>query len=127
MKGVGGLRLIFGNRSHNTVLKRANSIIRFTHWFRKNRFSATPFLLWSSDVEGYLEALQNELASPSALTSFIEAVRFCDKVVSIQGLGTTISPKALNICELANASRKEKPQARVLTVHEVRSLEIFLA
>ncbi len=28
-KGVAGLRTIFGSRSHNTVLKRANSIIQF--------------------------------------------------------------------------------------------------
>ena len=30
-KGIAGLRPIFGNCSHNTVVKRANSIIRFTH------------------------------------------------------------------------------------------------
>ncbi len=29
-KGFNGLRSIFGNRSHNSVLKRANSIIFFS-------------------------------------------------------------------------------------------------
>ena len=78
-------------------------------------------------MEAYLEALQNEQAPPSSLTSFIEAVRFCDKVLNTQGLETAISPKALNISELANIRRKEKRQARALSVHEVRSLEALLA
>ena len=42
-RGVGGLRPIFGTRSRKTVVKRANSIIRYTHWFLKNRFSVNPF------------------------------------------------------------------------------------
>ena len=41
-RGIGSLRPIFGTRSHNTVVKRANSIIRYTHWFLKNRFSVNP-------------------------------------------------------------------------------------
>ena len=32
-RGVAGLRIVFGNRSRNAVLKRANSTIRFIHWF----------------------------------------------------------------------------------------------
>ena len=83
-KGVAGLRIIFGNRSRNTVLKRANSIIRFIHWFTKTSFSVTPFPLQAYDVEGYLELLQDQSASPSALSSFIEAVNFCEKVLNIE-------------------------------------------
>ena len=100
-RGVGGLRPIFGTRSHNTVVKRANSIIRYTHWFLKNRFSVNPFPISNTDLEDYLEALQFEGASPSAANSFIESIRFCDKVLNIQGLSDTISPKALNLSELA--------------------------
>ena len=110
-RGVGGLRPIFGTRSHNTVVKRANSIIRYTHWFIKNRFSVNPFPISNTDLEDYLEALQFEGASPSAANSFIEAIRFCDKVLNIQGLSDTISPKALNLSELANSNRREKRQA----------------
>ena len=126
-KGVGGLRPIFGTRSHNTVVKRANSIIRYTHWFLKHRFSISPFPIASTDLEDYLESLQLEDASASAANSFIEAIRYCDKVLNIQGLSHTVSPKALNLSEMANANRKEKRQARTLTVNEVRSLESFLA
>ena len=71
-KGVAGLRTIFGNRSHNTVLKRANSIVRVIHWFTQTAFSITPFPLQSCDVESYLEFLQDQSASPSALSSFVE-------------------------------------------------------
>ena len=126
-RGVGGLRPIFGARSHNTVVKRANSIIRYTHWFLKNRFSVNPFPISNIDLEDYLEALQFEGASPSAANSFIEAIRFCDKVLNIQGLSETISPKALNLSEIANSNRREKRQARTLTVQEVKSLESFMA
>ena len=80
-KGVGGLRPIFGTRSHNTVVKRANSIIRYTHWFLKHRFSINPFPITSIDLEDYLESLQLEEASASAANSFIEAIRYCDKVL----------------------------------------------
>ena len=126
-RGVGGLRPIFGTRSHNTVVKRANSIIRYTHWFIKNRFSVNPFPISNTDLEDYLEALQFEGASPSAANSFIEAIRFCDKVLNIQGLSDTKSPKGLNLSELANSNRREKRQARTLTVQEVKSLESFMA
>ena len=126
-RGVGGLRPIFGTRSHNTVVKRANSIIRYTHWFLKHRFSINPFPITSIDLEDYLEPLQLEDASASAANSFIEAIRYCDKVLNIQGLSQTVSPKALNLSEIANANRKEKRQARTLTVNEVRSLESFMA
>ncbi len=73
-RGVGGLRPIFGTRSHNTVVKRANSIIRYTHWFLKHRFSINPFPITSTDLEGYLESLQVEGASASAANSLIEAI-----------------------------------------------------
>ena len=126
-KGVGGLRPIFGTRSHNTVVKRANSIIRYTHWFLKHRFSINPFPITSVDLEDYLESLQLEEASASAANSSIEAIRYCDKVLNIQGLSQAVSPKALNLSEIANANRKEKRQARTLTVNEVRSLESFMA
>ena len=86
-----------------------------------------PFPISNTDLEDYLEALQFEGASPSAANSFIEAIRFCDKVLNIQGLSDTISPKALNLSELANSNRREKRQARTLTVQEVKSLESFMA
>ena len=126
-RGLSGLRPLFGSRSQNTVLKRANSIIRFTHWFTKFSFSISPFPLTAADVEAYLEHLQEQEASPSALSSFVEAVNFCEKVLNIPHVATAITPKAMNICELANSRRHEKRQARVLSVVEVASLEEFLS
>ena len=126
-KGLSGLRPLFGSRSQNTVLKRANSIIRFTHWFTKFSFSITPFPLTTADVEAYLEHLQEQEASPSELSSFVEAVNFCEKVLNIPHVATAITPKAMNICELANSRRHEKRQARVLSVVEVAALEGFLS
>ena len=67
-------------------------------------------------MEGYLEFLQEQSASPSALSSFMEAANFCEKVSNIETAGTVTTPKAMNLIELANARRKEKKQARVLSV-----------
>ncbi len=78
-------------------------------------------------MEGYLEFLHDQSASPSSLSSFIEAVNFCDKVLNIAMSGSVVTPKAMNLCELANARRKEKRRARVLSVQEVSALEAFLA
>ena len=82
--------------------------------------------LQTYDDEGYLEFSQDQSASPSALSSFIEAVNFCEKVLNIQDVGTAVTPKAMNLSELANARRKEKRQAKVLRVQEVSSLESFI-
>ena len=71
--------------------------------------------------------MQEQEASLSALSSFVEAVNFCEKVLNIPHVATTITPKAMNICELANSRRREKRQARVLSVAEVASLEDFLS
>ena len=78
-RGVGGLRPIFGARSHNTVVTRANSIIRYTHWFIKNRFSVNPFPISNTDLEDYLEALQFEGASPSAAIILSKPLGFVTK------------------------------------------------
>ena len=48
-------------------------------------------------------------------------------MLNIQGLSDTISPKALNLSALSNSNRREKRQARTLTVQEVKSLESFMA
>ena len=48
-------------------------------------------------------------------------------MLNIQGLSDTISPKALNLSELANSNRREKRQAQTRTVQEVKSLESFMA
>eukprot|EP00435_Cladocopium_sp_Y103_P035682 s3841_g9.t1 len=127
-KAAGGLRQVFGHRSANTVLKRANSIIRFMHWYRVNCYSVTPFPIQHIDVECYLESLQDSSASPSTFTSFLEAVRFCEKVLDIKSAGekSAISAKVTSMCELASSRRTEKKQARVLTVSEVRFLENFI-
>ena len=47
--------------------------------------------------------------------------------MNIETVGTVITPKAMNLSEIASARRKEKRQARVLSVREVCSLESFLA
>ena len=113
-KGVAGLRTIFGSRSHNTVLKRANSIIRFIHWYTKTAFSITPFPLQACDVEGYLEFLHDQSASPSSLSSFIEAVNFCDKVLNIAMSGSVVTPKAMNLCELAYFKKEREETGQSL-------------
>ena len=120
------LRKVFGNRSANTVLRRGNSMVRFLKWFQKVRFSTCPFPIFEGDIEEYLNHLVHNGAGSSALSGFLEALRFCEHVVGIAGVSSSISLKARKISELADMKRQDKKQSRVLTVLEVQTLETIL-
>ena len=102
-------------------MKKAHSVIRFMHWYRINCFNISPFPLQSFD--------HNEAGvSPATMSSSLEAVRFCERVLEIKSAegATAVSAKAMNICELANTRRAEKKQARCRSVQEVKFLEKLL-
>eukprot|EP00435_Cladocopium_sp_Y103_P066400 s153_g28.t1 len=102
------IRKVFGNRSANTVLRRGNCIARFMKWFRSTRFSICPFPIIVSDIEDYLDHLSNTGAGPSALSGFLEALRFCEHVVGIPGNSGQVSLKAKKTVELADLGRRKR-------------------
>eukprot|EP00435_Cladocopium_sp_Y103_P073748 s448_g45.t1 len=125
-RDIHSLREVFGSRSANTVLRRGNTMVRFMKWFRDFRFSLCPFPISEFDIEAYLGHLTKIKAGASGFPGFIEALRFCEHVVGIQGAAAAVSIKAQKMVELTDMERPEKKQARVLTVREVETLERIL-
>eukprot|EP00435_Cladocopium_sp_Y103_P015409 s326_g3.t1 len=76
--------------------------------------------------EAELEERNWTSALEKCLSGFLEALRFCEHVIGISSASCNISIKAKKIVELSDLHRKEKRQARVLTVQEVQALELTL-
>lgn len=124
------MKLVFGNRSHGTILRRGSSILQFTRWYKNRYFALCPFPISKDLVEEYLQAMRNEHKPASYLRGFVEALNFCKHVVGIAvSLETDdlISAKVRRLIEVSDAMRPEKNQARVLTVREVEHLEFYLS
>ena len=123
------MRLVFGSRSHGTLLRRGSSILQYVEWYKSRYFSLCPFPLTAELVEEYVQSLNASGKPASNLRGFVEAVHFCQHVIGMDvslDSGTLISAKVHRI-ESSDCLRKEKVQARVLTVKEVEHLEIFLS
>ena len=117
-------RSVFGNRSVNTVLRRGNCMVKYLKWYRSSRFSVCPFPFTETDVEEHLEYLTLKGVSPSGLSGFLQALRFCSFVV---GISQAEPPNSISLKPSGwSKSRTEKKQARVLTVAEVEVLERIL-
>ena len=122
------LKIVFGNRSANTILRRGSSILSFFEWYKEKYFHLAPFPATPDSIEEFLMYLRNKGRPASAMHGFIEALNFCQHFLGINVAGgeQVASPKALKILEASDANRSEKKQARVLTVAEVEKLEMCL-
>ena len=120
------MKLVFGNRSTNTVLRRGQSMLQFVTWYKHKFFHLCPFPLTSETVEEYIVFLQETNRAASVFHGFVEALRFCEHVLGIK-VGTGDKPlithKVQRILEIKDFERREKTQARLLTVAEVEFLE----
>ena len=124
------MRLVFGSRSHSTILRRGSSILQYVEWYRSRYFSLCPFPMTVELVEEYVQFLNSSGKPASNLRGFVEAVHFCQHVIGMDvnlNPGPLISAKVHRIIEASDCLRKEKEQARVLTVKEVEHLETILA
>ena len=123
------MKLVFGNRSTNTILRRGQSMIQFMAWYRQRFFQLCPFPLTPETVEEYIVFLQDSKRAASVFHGFVEALRFCEHVLGIK-IGIEDSPlithKVQRILEIKDFERREKTQARLLTVAEVEFLETSL-
>jgi len=126
---LGSLKILFGGRSANTILRRGVSILSFFKWYKERYFHLSPFPATPDSVEEYLLDLRKQGRPPSAMHGFVEALNFCQHVLGINvgGEENIVTPKALRILEASDANRREKKQARVLTVAEVERLESCLS
>ena len=123
------LKIVFGNRSANTILRRGSSILSFFKWYKETYFHLAPFPATQDAIEEFLMDMRNKGRPASAMHGFIEALNFCQHFLGINVTGgePVASPKALRILEASDANRSEKKQARVLTVAEVEKLEMCLS
>ena len=123
-----GLKVIFGNKSSSTILRRGSSILAFCKWYRSKFFHLSPFPATRDSVEEYVMDLRRNARPSSAMHGFVEALNFCQHFLgmNIGGGEELITPKILRLIEASDACRPEKKQARVLTVTEVAYLETSL-
>ena len=124
------MKVGFGNRSCGTILRRGNSMVQFVKWYRSQFFNLCPFPLSTPLVDEFFQHLIKEGKPASNLRGFVEAINFCRHVVGMDvGMDghELISAKARRIIEIQDSKRKEKTQARVLTVGEVEFMETFLS
>lgn len=116
------MKLVFGNRSTNTILRRGSSMVQFVSWYKSRFFHLCPFPLTPEAVEEYVHFLQDTNRPASAFHGFVEALNFCECVLGIRvGLEDQplITHRVQRILEVKDFERKEKTQARLLTVAEV--------
>ena len=124
------MQILFGNRSHGTVLRRGTSILQFVKWYRGRYFGLCPFPLSTGIVDEFVQQLVSENKPASNLRGFVEGLNFCKYVVGMdvcEGQPDIVSAKVKRLIEKQDSTRKEKVQARVLTVQEVEFLETFLS
>ena len=124
------MRLVFGSRSHGTILRRGTSMLQFVKWYRSKYFTLCPFPMSCETVEDYVRDMQNEGKSASHLRGFVEAINFCKHVIGMEvsdGQTDLVTARVRRMLEVSDSIRKEKIQARVLTVKEVEFLETFLS
>ena len=124
------MQVLFGNRSHGTVLRRGTSILQFVKWYRSKYFGMCPFPLSTEIVEEFVLQMVSENKPASSLRGFIEGLNFCKHVAGMDvdgGQINLVSAKVRRLIEMQDSNRKEKVQARVLTVQEVEFLEMFIS
>ena len=124
------MQVLFGNRSHGKVLRRGTSMLQFVKWYRSKYFGMCPFPLSSEIVDEFVQSLVSEGKPASNIRGFIEGLNFCKYVVGMDVCGEQddiVSAKVKRLIEKQDSLRKEKVQARVLTVQEVEFLETYLS
>ena len=107
------MQILFGNRSHGTVLRRGTSILQFVKWYRSRYFGMCPFPLSTEIVEEFVLQMVSE-NKPAGMD--VDG-----------GQPDLVSAKVRRLIEMQDSIRKEKVQARVLTVQEVEFLEMLIS
>ena len=104
-------------------------MVQFVTWYKTRFFHLCPFPVTPEAVEEYVQFLQETNRHASAFHGFVESLSFCEHVLGIR-VGfegqPLISHKAQRILEVKDFDRKEKTQARFLTVSEVEFLELSM-
>jgi hypothetical protein len=81
------MQVLFGNRSHGTVLRRGTSMLQFVKWYRGKYFGMCPFPLSTEIVDEFVQSLVSENKPASNIRGFVEGLNFCKYVVGMDVCG----------------------------------------
>ena len=128
-KNLQQVKILCGARSPNTIAKRANSLLKFCLWHRGYFYNRHPIPFEQDCIADYIWEKNQDGATYSFLSSFVEAVNFGTYVLGLpvkdqsKNLFSKFAQGVLDQKALARPMRK---QARPLTVTEVTCLEELL-
>ena len=119
------LRDVLGNKSPNTVNKRANSVLAVINWLHgREAFS------WPLQAEGVLDFINAESRGKKALSrgkALVGALRFFRFVRQFEQVDVIINdPQLIGRYKRLDGLKTELHQARPLKLSEVKRMESFL-
>jgi len=115
------MRDVLGSKSPLTLLKRVNSITRYMSFLRARGIGAPGV---ESDFYAFLNEQRDAGAPQSRLASVVEAVRFLEHVLGLEGVSGLLSKRCLGAARLPTAGPQK--QASPLTVDELKALHSIL-
>ena len=121
------MKSVFGTKSPNTVMKRANSFMSFYRWFLLHK-DGLIFPISEAVVWDYMQSLCNSSAASTTLMTFIQCLRFCHYTFGMQGcMDVVASRRVIGKAEIQLSLKKSTRQARPLRVDEVQLLHTLSA
>eukprot|EP00435_Cladocopium_sp_Y103_P015189 s176_g3.t1 len=118
------IRHLCGFRSPNTVLKRADSLLKYIRWHRSFYYHRDPMPFKTDEISEYIWEKFQDKVSYSTLSSFAESVNFGVHVLGMKAAQQLlINQFSKGIIDQAAAKRPGRKQARPLTVKEIMFLE----
>ena len=119
------IRDAMGTRSPRTVIKRANSVLRWLRWATQAGYEVWPPTVGA--LRNFLIDDGSISIAPSACGALLEALRFSRHVLQLNIPEETIKdPIVIGRCARLMAEKQSVKQARPLLVKEVERLERFM-
>ena len=115
---------VFGPKSSGTLLKRSNSMWRFSQWLHKLKLGS-PFTQPEEIVYRYLQFLKESQAGATSASHFLEALGFFGSLLgfTVINVHEVISVRVKGAARIQYMGKRVRRPAEVLAVDEVRSLE----
>ena len=116
--------VVFSPKSSGTILKRCNSMWRFSCWLQ-GRGLGSPFNQSEDIVYLYLCHLRDSEAGSTTPSQFIEAVRFCNALLGFckTTVDDMLSARVVGAAHSIYLTKRIRRPAEILKVIEVQQLE----
>ena len=115
---------VFAPKSSGTILKRCNSMWRFSCWLQ-TKFLGSPFNQSEGIVYAYICHLRASEAGATTPAQFVEALRFSNALLGFckTSLDDMLSARVVAASHSIYLTKRVRRPAEVLTVSEVQQLE----